>query len=201
MMATRDDPVPAPGRSTRLRHRTTAWVLTGLGAGAATFVSLALAIVATQPQPVHQAQIGEQVVAGRWQVRATGARYQPANRDAKQYFERQNALVIDLELRNLSAQSSNSYTRLTELAAAGAGKQQPVHILARDGSFAGGLHPNMAEYVTAYWPWPEGQAAPEEVKLSVKGEIYKARDNLYGAPGWFPTEIVAEVTLPVGGKP
>ena len=48
----------------------------------------------------------------------------------------------------------------------------------------------------ASWGWP-----PATLTVIVKGEIYKLRDNLYGATGWYDGDPVATVELPVERVP
>jgi hypothetical protein len=42
---------------------------------------------------------------------------------------------------------------------------------------------------------------PDKVTITVTGQIYKLRDNVYGASGWFDRDPVATVDLPVEKAP
>ena len=56
------------------------------------------------------------------------------------------------------------------------------------------------EELTAAWEWPAGQVLPRELKLLIGSQIYKKRDNLYGASNWFDRDPVAVVQLTVAQK-
>lgn len=45
--------------------------------------------------------------------------------------------------------------------------------------------------------WPQGTPPPQEVRLLIGSEIYKKRDNLYGASSWLDRDPVAVIQLPV----
>lgn len=46
-----------------------------------------------------------------------------------------------------------------------------------------------------------GHAGAGQATLTVNGQIYKFRDNLYGASGWYDGSPVAVVELPVEKRP
>ncbi len=51
--------------------------------------------------------------------------------------------------------------------------------------------------VTAVWELPADAPVPSSLDLSVQGEAFRPRDNLYAAPGWFAKGPVAKVVLPL----
>lgn len=55
----------------------------------------------------------------------------------------------------------------------------------------------LKEQVTAVWQIPKEQELPSAPKVSVIGEIFKPEDNLYSAPSWFSSSVVAQVELPL----
>jgi hypothetical protein len=59
----------------------------------------------------------------------------------------------------------------------------------------------MPERLIATWEWPQAVPEPQELRLRITSQVYKRRDNLYGAPGWFDRDPVAIVTLPVAAQP
>lgn len=191
-------PAGSRARVLEWHRRATARIVAGVGAGIAGLISLGMASYAlSRPDPIAELAAGQDVDSGRWRINIIEASFARANPDATFYLERRDALRVEMKLTNLSEETSNSYPRLAKLDPAPEGAGEPTFKLARDGSIAGGLHPDMPEHVTAYWAWPEGTAPPTELRFTIQGEFYKPRDNLLGAPGWFPSQPVARVTVPV----
>lgn len=102
-----------------------------------------------------------------------------------------------MEITNLSAMTSNSYSHVLTLVDAPPGLATPSYILVRDNAVAYNLHPNMPERVIAQWQWPKEAPPPKDVQFTFMSQIHKRRDNLYGAPGWFDRPPVARISLPV----
>jgi hypothetical protein len=173
-------------------------VSAGLGAGLAAALSLGYATYSlSRPPDVPEVSPGDIVESGRWRVTVLDARFAPANPDAAFHLERRDTVQVAMQLTNLSQETSNSYYRLVKLDPLPAGLDEAVFLLRRDRSHAGSLHPDMQEFVTAYYALAPGAAPPASLDLVVTGEFYKPRDNLYGAPGWFPADPAARLTLPV----
>lgn len=201
---------PPPAQASRaqaLRRQLVTKVVGGLGAGIASMLSLGLAAYAlARPEPVPVVGPDAAVDSGRWRIAVSGARFVPARPEGATYLDRSDSLQVELEVANLTAASDNTYARVLKSdpplpAEAG----EPTFMLARDKSIAGALHPDMPEALVAYWRWPAGLAVPEQLSFDISGEYYKPRDNLYGAPGWFPTaQPAAKIVVPVvraGGAP
>jgi hypothetical protein len=169
-----------------LRKRVVTFVIAGLGAGAAAAVSFAMALYdAAQPKVLAIVRIGEPVDTGRWRVTVLGSQFD------------KERLSVDMEITNLSAMTSNSFSHVLTLLDAPPGLATPSYILARDNAVAYNLHPNMPERLTAQWQWPKDVSPPRTVEFTFASQIHKRRDNLYGAPGWFDRPPVARITLPV----
>lgn len=179
-----------------LRQRTASWIIAGLGASVAVLLSLAMAVTAaSRPAPVPVVRTGEEIVTGRWRVEALDAAFKPADPNAVGFTERQDALVVRFRFTNLSVASSNAYGNVVSPDLPGL--ERPTYLLARDRAMVFDLHPDMPEEVLAVWAWPAGKLVPESLRLVFEGELHKRRDNLYGAPGWFPAGPVAMLDLPV----
>lgn len=149
-------------------------------------MSFAMALYdAAQPKKLPIAQIGEPVDTGRWKVTVLGSQFD------------KERLSVDIEITNLSAMTSNSFSHVLTLVDAPPDLQAPTYILTRDNAVAYNLHPDMPERLTARWQWPKEAPPPQSVQLTFMSQIHKRRDNLYGAPGWFDRPPVARVSLPV----
>lgn len=188
--------MPDELRST-LRQRLFAIVVAGLGAAAASAVSFAIALYeAVNPDPLPMASPGEAVDTGRWIVTIREARFgDPSPRGAAS-SDAKTLLTVSFDLDNRSAGSAYASANLLAIAPP-AELPDPALYLARDGSLASPLNPGMPERLVAAWEWPAEQPAPRAVRLVVGGQIYKRRDNLYGASSWFDGDPVAVLELPV----
>jgi hypothetical protein len=184
-------------RASAWYRRTAARIMAGLGVGTAALLSLAYAsYMQAQPPEIVEAKPGQVVETGRWRIAISGARAVAANPDAVSRLEQSDNLQVDMQVTNLSRESSSAFARAAQLDPRPEGSEDPLFKLARDGAIAGNLHPGMPEHVTAYWPVSD-VAQIQSVRFVVQGEIYKACDNLYCAPGWFPAGPVGTVTLSV----
>jgi hypothetical protein len=140
---------------------------------------------AAQPKELPVVRIGEPVDTGRWKVTVLGSQF-----DAER-------LSVEMEIANLSAMTSNSYSHVLTLVDAPPGLATPSYLLIRDKAVAYDLHPNMPERLIAQWQWPKAAPPPQNVQFTFTSQIHKRRDNLYGAPGWFDRPPVAKISLPV----
>lgn len=172
-------------------------ILAGIGGLLAAFLSFTLSIYNSRTAgEVPRVDPGNVIDAGRWNVTVTSASIVPQMPDGSHVSPGKKALVVDLILENRSAESSNIYgdalriENLPDLA-------KPLFYLTRDRALLWDMQPTMPEPVKAVWQVPQDQALPAKVKLAVVGAIFKPRDNLYAAPGWFPTRPVATVDLPL----
>jgi hypothetical protein len=187
-------------RST-LRQRLFAFVAAGVGGTLAAGISFAMSVYdAANPDPTPVAAVGEPVDAGRWIVTIHGARIGSVPPTGVPPSTPTRLVMVDLDLDNRSAETSNVFHRLLSFeppAPQFDGPMSTTFYLARDNGIAGGINPGMPERLIAAWEWPEGQPLPETLRIRVTNHIYKRRDNLYGAPGWFERDAAAVVEVPV----
>lgn len=190
----------ASGRRSTLRQRLFAILVAGIGATAASAVSFAMAVYeAANPEPLPRAAAGEAIDTGRWIVTVREAWFgetPPPGRTTSPDAGR--FLLVEFELDNRSAASAHASTNLFAIEPPVPGLPAPTVYLVRDSNIAGPLNPGMPERLVAAWEWPADQPAPVgTLRLVIGGQIYKRRDNLYGASSWFDRDPVAVVELPV----
>ena len=172
-------------------------IVAGIGGLLAAFLSFTWSIYQSRTDgEVPRVYPGKVIDAGRWNVTVTSASLAEQMPDGSHISPGKKALVVDLTLENRSAESSNIYRdvlRIENIADAA----KPQFYLMRDRALLWDVQPMMPEQVKAVWQVPQEQALPPQVKLAVVGALFKPRDNLYAAPGWFPTRPVAVVDLPL----
>jgi hypothetical protein len=170
----------------------------GVGGAAAAAISLGIGIYeAAHPKPTAVVAAGQPVDTGRWIVTVREARMGSIPPTGTKPFTPKILLMVEFDLDNRSASTSNVYSRLLTIDPPVANLPPPTFYLARDRWIAGGLNPNMPERMIASWDWPASTPVPRELRLKITSQIHKRRDNLYGAPGWFDREPAAIVTLAV----
>jgi hypothetical protein len=193
--------VPDEKRQT-LRRRLLAFLLAGIGSMAATAISFGMTVYdAAHPKPVPVMAPGEPIDTGRWIITLHEARMSALLPTGGKPFNARKVLTVTFDLDNRSASASNVYYRLMALDPPVPDLPRPSFYLARDKWIAGSIQPDMPERLVATWDWPQAVPEPKELKLRIIGQIYKRRDNLYGAPGWFDRDPVAVVNLPVAAQP
>ncbi|HEY4199197.1 MAG TPA: hypothetical protein VGM83_01425 [Devosiaceae bacterium] len=181
-------------------------LLAGIGALSAAMISLGYSVYQQRDAGnVPLAKVATPIEAGRWKVSVLASTVGstlpnglPASPDKK-------AITVEMTLENISSESSNLYGDLVELADI-SHAPRPDYYLLRDHNILWDLQPRMPEAVAAVWEVPAAMDLPEVLHLRVEGSLFKPRDNLYAAPGWFPTGSVAEIDLPLdkdssGGTP
>lgn len=188
----------ADERRATLRQRLFTLLVAGIGAAAASAVSFAMAVYeAANPAPIPVVAAGDTIDTGRWTAVFREARIGPMPPAGDEPPEPKIFLTAEFDLENRSAASSYVSSNLITLDPTLAGLPEPVYHLARDGRLAGPLNPGMRERMIVVWEWLEGRPPPRELRLVVGAQIYKRRDNLYGASSWFDSDPVAVVELPV----
>lgn len=145
---------------------------------------------------VPQLEAAIPIEAGCWKVSITAAAIAAELPNGGRTSPGTKAIAVDMMLENFSAESSNLYGDLIELADV-SDAPRPQYYLDRDSSILWDLQPRMPDCVTAVWEVPGSLALPDTLRLRVDGAIFKPRDNLYAAPGWFPSGTIAEVALPL----
>jgi hypothetical protein len=190
-----------PTRAT-IRQRLYAFLIAGLGGLAASAASFAMAVYeAAHPEQTPVATVGQQIDTGRWFVTVRSARAGTVPPTGTAPPEPKRFVMVDMDVSNRSAMANNTFDDAIALSTPPAGLDQPTIYLDRDKYFAGHLNPDMPERVTVAWQWPKDAPLPERLKLTVIGQIYKKRDNLYGDSNWFDHDPVATVELPVEQAP
>jgi hypothetical protein len=180
------------------------WITAGAGTIAAIVVAGLLGAFAALPKPpVPQLPADAPIEAGQWRILPVRAFVVADNVDSSDDIygiplkPRQKALVVEVDMTNLTAESTKDYFRLFELVDP-AGAEQPYIALPEDSVMSPELHPGMPQRMAYIWPLPPGAAAPSRASFKVIAQTFKPRDNLYGAPGWFNPHEVGTVTLAVG---
>lgn len=172
-------------------------ILAGIGGLLAAFLSFTLSIYQGRAaSEVPKVAPGKVVEAGRWNVTVSGASLAREMPDGSHVSPGKRALVVDLTLENRSGESSNLYGDVLKIENV-PDLSKPQFYLMRDRELLWDVQPMMPEQVKAVWQLPQEQALPPQVRLAVIGAMFKPRDNLYAAPGWFPTKPVATVDLPL----
>ena len=172
-------------------------ILAEIGGLLAAFLSFTWSIYQSRTDgEVPRVDPGKVIDAGRWNVTVASASLAEHLPDGSHVSPGKKALVVDLTLENRSAESSNIYRDVLKIENI-ADAAKPQFYLMRDRALLWDVQPMMPEQVKAVWEMPQEQALPPQVKLAVVGALFKPRDNLYAAPGWFPTRPVAIVDLPL----
>lgn len=198
--------VPDDKRQT-VRRRLLAFLIAGVGSMTATAISFGMTVYeAAHPKPVPVAMPGQPIDTGRWIITLREARMSELLPTGGKPFTAKRILTITFDLDNRSASASNVFSDLIKFDPPIPNLSRLSFYLARDKWVAGSIQPDMPERLIATWDWPQSVPEPQEVKLKIISQIFKRRDNLYGAPGWFDRDPVAIVTLPVaaqspGGQP
>lgn len=185
-----------------LRQRLFAFLVVGAGGLAASAASFAMTVYkAAHPEAVPIVAAGEPIDTGKWIATIHGARAGTIPPTGVEPLEPKKLLMVELELNNRSATSSYASSNLLNIDPPIPDLPDPMFYLERDKSIASPLNPDMPERLIAAWEWPAERPLPQELRLEIGSQIYKRRDNLYGAPGWFDREPVAIVVLPVSAEP
>jgi hypothetical protein len=180
-----------------LKSRTVVWLTTSIGGLLAAGLALGMTIASYRTdQPVPRFPAGAPIEAGEWRVVPLSARISSATPDGRPTRDGQKALVVEVELTNRTAASSNSFYRLVTLDPPLA-EERPDVFLLRDGDRLAELHPDMAERVALVWTMPQDAAVPAVLKLALHASVYKRRDNLWGHSGWYNPHVLGTVDMPV----
>lgn len=172
-------------------------VLTGIGGLTAAAISLGYSLYEQRKSDmVPQVEAATPVEAGRWTVTVIAGAVTSTTSNGGRVSQGKKAITVDMMLENMSAESSNLYGDLIKLSNV-TEASKPQYYLKRDRAILWDLQPRLPEAVQAVWEVPAELALPDALRLTVEGSLFKLRDNLYAAPGWFPSGIVAEVTLPL----
>lgn len=144
--------------------------------------------------------VGTPVEAGRWKVAVKAGTFGSTLPNGLALSPDKTAITVEMTLENISSESSNLYGDLIALANV-PDAPKPDYYLVRDSAILWDLQPRMPEVVAAVWEVSAGIDQQEVLQLRVEGSLFKPRDNLYAAPGWFPAGSVAEIALPLNAAP
>jgi hypothetical protein len=190
-----------PRRAT-IRQRFYAFFLAGLGGLVASAISFSTAIYeAAHPPRTPIAAAGKRIDTGRWFVTLGAARTGTVPPTGVAPSQPEKLVMIDMEVVNRSATPNNILDRVVTISAPAAKLERPTVYLDRDKYLAGYFNPDMPERVTMAWQWPVDTPLPDRLTVTIIGQIYKFRDNLYGDSNWFDHDPVATVELPVEKAP
>lgn len=179
----------------RLRQRLIALVIAGVGSAAASIISYASAIYAVaNPEPIRQLAIGEELDTGLWHIVFADARL--ADRPPTGFKPSQPKTFVMVAFRITNQSASSAYVS-RNLLQTEPQMPPPTVYLARDNWIASPVNPGMPEDLIAVWELEDGQAAPDQLRIHVGSQIYKKRDNLYGASSWLDRDPVAVISLPL----
>jgi len=184
-------------RST-LRQRLLAFLAAGIGGTVAAAVSFAMTVYeAANPGVIPSVAVGAPIETGRWTVTFREARTGTVPPTGVEPSQPKNFVMVEFDADNRSAATAYASPRLFAFDPPMENLPDPTFYLVRDKSIASAINPDMPERLIAAWEWPEALPLPQAVRLKVGSQIYKHRDNLYGASGWFDRDAVAIVELPV----
>ena len=174
------------------------WLTTGIGGFLAAAVALVMTIASYRTdKPLPHFPAGAPIDAGPWRVVPLSVRIDTTTPDGRKVRDGQKALVVEMELTNRTAASSNSFARLLTLDPSVGADDRPSYMLLRDHDLLWELHPDMTERVAAVWTLPQDAAVPPVLTFAVHTSDYKRRDNLWGSSGWYNPHVLGTVDIPV----
>lgn len=187
-----------------IRRAGKAWMsklVAGAGGLCATALALGYSVYQQrEAELVPLVETGTPIKAGRWTVTVTASAIATTTPNGGRLSAGKKAIALDMTLENMSAESSNLYGDLIKLANV-PDASRPQYYLLRDRAILWDLQPRLGEAVEAVWEVPADLTLPENLELTVEGSFFKPKDNLYAAPGWFPSGSVAKVSVPLTTTP
>ena len=182
-----------------IRGRLKVWLSVGIGTIGAVLVAGLLGAFGALPRPPSPVfPAGNPVVTGQWVVVPLRAFIASGRIHDLPVKSDQQALVLEADMTNRTAESSKDYFSLFQLATPlGGDIDTPFVVLTRDSKMSPELQPGMTERMAYVWMLPKAAKLPADISLAVNTQIYKQRDNLYGTPGWFNEHELGRVSVPV----
>ena len=182
-----------------IRGRLKVWLSVGMGTVAAVLVAGLLGAFGALPKPPSPVlRAGSPIETGQWLVTPLRAFIASERIHDLPVKPDQQALVLEADMTNRTAESSRDYFSLFQLATPlGGDLDTPFVVLTRDSKLSPELQPGMSERMAYVWVLPKSARLPENISIIVNTQIYKQRDNLYGTPGWFNEHELGRVTVPV----
>jgi len=182
-----------------VRGKLKTWITAGAGTVAAILVAGLLGAFGALPKPgLPQFSPDTTIETGQWlikplrvylgQERVYGI---PVKPDEK-------AVILEVEMTNRTAESTKDYFSVFRPATQlGDPAEQPLIVLTRDLSMSPELQPGLVERMAYIWTLPKDRDLPDRLPFLVNTQTYKARDNLYGTPGWFNQHAAGTIALPL----
>ena len=182
-----------------IRNKLKVWFTVGVGTVAAVLVAGLLGAFGALPKPpVPLLPTGSPIETGQWLVAPQQAYVASERIYDLPVKPDQQALVLEADMTNRTAESSKDYFSLFQVAAPlGVKLDTPFVVLVRDAKLSPELQPGMAERMAYVWILPKSVALPADLSFAINTQIYKRQDNLYGTPGWFNEHELGRVSMPV----
>ena len=182
-----------------IRKKLKVWFTVGVGTVAAVLVAGLLGAFGALPKPpVPLLPAGNPIETGQWLVAPRRAYVAGERIYDLPVKPDQQALVLEADMTNRTAESSKDYFNLFQVAAPlSVGLDMPFVVLVRDARLSPELQPGMTERMAYVWMLPKSVALPADLSFAINTQIYKRQDNLYGMPGWFNEHELGRVSVPV----
>jgi hypothetical protein len=185
-----------------LRGKLKGWVTAGAGTIAAILVAGLLGAFGALPKPEIQHFAPDAAIeTGQWLIKPLRLHVGEERVYGMPIKPDQKAVILEVELTNRTAESTKDYFTAIQPAAPFADTtESPLIVLTRDQTMSPELQPGLPERMAYIWTLPKDRALPASLSFTVNTQIYKARDNLYGTPGWYNQHPAGTVSLPLQAK-
>jgi hypothetical protein len=182
-----------------LRGKLKTWITAGTGTIAAILVAGLLGAFGALPKPeIEQFAPDSTIETGQWLIKPLRAYVGEERVYGVPVKHDEKAVIFEVELANRTAESSNDYLKAIQPAAPLADiAEKLMVVLIRDQTLVPELQPGLPERMAYIWTLPKDRAVPDPISFVVNTQIYKARDNLYGTPGWFNRHAAGTISLPL----
>jgi hypothetical protein len=185
-----------------LRGKLKAWITAGAGTIAAILVAGLLGAFGALPKPEIQHFAPDTTIeTGQWLIKPLRLHVGEERVYGLPVKPDEKAVILEVELTNRTAESTKDYFTAIQPAEPFADTtESPLIVLTRDQTMSPELQPGLPERMAYIWTLPKDRALPASLSFIVNTQIYKARDNLYGTPGWFNKHPAGTVSLPLQAK-
>jgi hypothetical protein len=185
-----------------LRGKLKGWVTAGAGTIAAILVAGLLGAFGALPKPEMQHFAPDTTIeTGQWLIKPLRLHVGEERVYGLPVKPDEKAVILEVELTNRTAESTKDYFTAIQPAEPFADTtESPLIVLTRDQTMSPELQPGLPERMAYIWTLPKDRALPASLSFIVNTQIYKARDNLYGTPGWFNKHPAGTVSLPLQAK-
>lgn len=178
------------------------WITAGAGTIAAILVAGLLGAFGALPKPEIQHFAPDATIeTGQWLIKPLRLHVGEERVYGLPVKSDEKAVILEVELTNRTAESTKDYFTAIQLAAPFADtSESPLIVLTRDQTMSPELQPGLPERMAYIWTLPKDGSLPASLSFTVNTQIYKARDNLYGTPGWYNQHPAGTVSLPLQAK-